>query len=144
MPPYVPSATGVGTERVGAGLAVGGGAVVGEAVGTGAAVRVGVGAAGDGAVVRGGAVSPSEQPPRATRQPIRTERRGAERTVPSAYPPPGRSPRPISPMSLRIEPTPSLGRKTAAMSVGGRKKTACVRTAVPNPASRSTPKNSRT
>ena len=46
MPPYVPSATGVGTERVGAGLAVGGGAVVGEAVGTGAAVRVGVGGGG--------------------------------------------------------------------------------------------------
>ena len=144
VPPYVPSATGVGTERVGTGLAVGSGTAVGEAVGEGAATRVGAGAVGYGAVVSGGAGSGSEQPPRATRQPIRAERRKVERTIPSVYPPPGRSPRAISPMSLRIEPTPSLGRKTAAMSVGGRKKTACVRTAVPNPASRSTPKNSRT
>ena len=146
VPPYVPSATGVGTERVGTGLAVGGGTAVGEAGGEGAGVRVGVGGgeAGDGSIAGDGAPSGSEQPLTTTRQPIRTERRGVRRTVPPAYVPSGRPSRPISPMSLRIEPTPSRGRKKTAMSVGGRKKTACVKTAAPNPASRSTPKNSRT
>ena len=97
---------GFGTDLVGTGLAVGDGATVGSAVGLGAGVEVG---SVFGVAVGSGL---SEQAPNTRPTASDTQKSRAVRKVYCRHA-----------SVLLPAPTPSRGRNTAAITVGGRKRT---------------------